>query len=81
LWKTQYEALIETRTFKYYKNKVNNQLNKKIKVIKKSNKKNNKGGEYEAPFGGFCLKNYVIHQTTTLHSLQQNDIVECKNQL
>jgi hypothetical protein len=34
--------------FKYYKNEVGNQLNKKIKVIK-----NDRGGKYKALFGKF----------------------------
>jgi hypothetical protein len=36
--------------FKCYKNKVENQLNKKIKVIKID-----RGGEYKALFGEFCF--------------------------
>jgi hypothetical protein len=48
--------------FKNYKNKVGNQLNMKIKVIK-----NDRGGEYESPFGEFCFQNGIIHQTTTLY--------------
>jgi len=43
--------------FKNYKNKIGNQLNMKIKVIK-----NDRGGEYEAPFGEFCSQNGIIHQ-------------------
>jgi hypothetical protein len=35
--------------FKNYKNKIENQLNMKIKVIK-----NDRDGEYEAPFDEFC---------------------------
>jgi hypothetical protein len=34
--------------FKYYKNEVRNQLNKKIKVIK-----SDRGGEYKISFGEF----------------------------
>jgi len=34
--------------FKYYKNEVGNQLNKKIKVIK-----SDRGGEYKTSFGEF----------------------------
>jgi hypothetical protein len=36
--------------FKNYKNKVENQLNKKIKVIK-----SNQGGKYETSFGELCF--------------------------
>ena len=35
--------------FKHYKNEVENQLNKKTKVIR-----SHKGGENKAPFGKFC---------------------------
>ena len=38
------------KMFKCYKNKVENQLNKKIKVIKID-----RGGEYKALFGEFCF--------------------------
>jgi hypothetical protein len=36
--------------FKYYKNKVENQFNKKIKVIR-----SDKGEKYETPFDEFCF--------------------------
>jgi hypothetical protein len=35
--------------FKHYKNEVENQLNKKIKVVR-----SDIGGEYEAPYNDFC---------------------------
>jgi hypothetical protein len=39
---------VALKMFKHYKNKVENQLNKKKKVIK-----SDKGGKYKAPFGEF----------------------------
>ena len=36
--------------FMQYKNEVENQLNKKIKVLR-----SDRGGKYESPFGEFCL--------------------------
>jgi hypothetical protein len=46
LIRSKEEAL---KIFKYYKNEVKNQLNKKIKVIK-----SDKGGEYRTSFSEFC---------------------------
>lgn len=59
---------------KHYKKKIENQLIKKIKAIRR-----NKCGEYEAIPGEFYSQNDIIYQITTLYSSQQNDIVECKN--
>ena len=44
--------------FMQYKNEVENQLNKKIKVLR-----SDRGGEYESPFGEFCLQHGIVHQT------------------
>jgi archaellum component FlaC len=42
--------------FKHYKNKVENQFNKKkIKVIE-----SDKGGEYKTPFGESCFQYSII---------------------
>ena len=46
--------------FVLYKNKVENQLNKKIKVLR-----SDRGGEYELPFVDFCAQHGIIHETTT----------------
>ena len=35
--------------FILYKNEIENQLSKKIKVVQ-----SNRGGEYESPFNGYC---------------------------
>ena len=60
--------------FIQYKNEVENQLNKKIKVLR-----SDRGGEYESPFGEFCLQHDIVHQTTTPYSPQQNGVAERKN--
>ena len=41
---------------KHFKNEVENQLDRKIKVIR-----SDRGGEYEAPFGDFCSQHGIIH--------------------
>ena len=60
--------------FQHCKNEVENQLDRKIKVIR-----SNRGGEYEAPFSDFCSQLGIIHQTTTPYSPQQNGVAERKN--
>ena len=60
--------------FKHFKNEVEKQLDRKIKVIR-----SDRGGEYEAPFGDFCSQHGIIHETTTPYSPQQNRVAECKN--
>ena len=49
--------------FQHFKNEVENQLNRKIKVIR-----SDRGGEYEAPFGDFFSQHGIIHQTTAPYS-------------
>jgi hypothetical protein len=46
--------------FKHYKNEVQNQLKKKINVIR-----SDKYGEYKALFGEFCFQNDIINQITS----------------
>ncbi|BBN69916.1 transposable element gene [Prunus dulcis] len=53
--------------FKHYKNEVENQLSKMIKVLRID-----RGDEYVAPFAKFCAQHGIIHQTT-------NGIAERKN--
>ena len=60
--------------FQHFKNEVENQLDRKIKVIR-----SDRGGEYEAPFGDFCSQHGIIHQTTAPYSPQQNGVAERKN--
>ncbi|RVW39323.1 Retrovirus-related Pol polyprotein from transposon TNT 1-94 [Vitis vinifera] len=69
--KSKYEAL---DVFKHYKNEVENQLSRKIKAIR-----SDRGGEYEAPFGEFCSRHEIIHQTTAPYSPQSNSVVKRKN--
>ena len=49
--------------FQHFKNEVESQLDRKIKVIR-----SDRGGEYETPFGDFCYQNGIIHQTTAPYS-------------
>ena len=71
LLRSKNEAL---EMFKHFKNEVENQLDRKIKVIR-----SDRGGEYETPFGDFCSQHGIIHQTTAPYSLQQNGVAERKN--
>jgi len=61
------------KIFVHYKNDVENQLNKKVKVLR-----SDRGGEYESSFGEFCAQHGIIHQTITPYSPQQNGVVERK---
>ena len=49
--------------FVQYKNEIENQLNKKIKVLR-----SDKGREYESPFGEFYLQHGIVHQITAPYS-------------
>ena len=60
--------------FKHYKNEVENQLSKKIKIIR-----SDRDGEYEAPFHELCLEYGIIHQTIAPYSSQSNGIAKCEN--
>ena len=60
--------------FVLYKNEVQNQLNKKIKVLR-----SDRGGEYESSFVEFCSQHGIIHETTTPNSPQSNGVAERKN--
>ncbi|KAK6146747.1 hypothetical protein DH2020_020616 [Rehmannia glutinosa] len=71
LLKSKDEAI---EKFILYKNEVENQLNKKIKVLR-----NDRGGEYESPFAEFCAQHGIRHETTAPYSPQQNGIAERKN--
>ena len=62
------------KAFMQYKNEVENQLNKKIKVLR-----SDRGGEYESPFGEFCLQHGIVHQTIAPYSPQQNGVAKRKN--
>ena len=71
LLKSKDEAL---EKFVLDKNKVENLLNKKNKVLR-----SDQGGEYESPFVDFCAQHGIIHEATTPYSPQFNGVVERKN--
>ena len=71
LLKSKDEAI---EKFVLYKNEVENQLNKKIKVLR-----SDRGGEYESPFVDFCAQHGIIDETTTPYSPQSNGVAEQKN--
>ena len=60
--------------FVLYKNEVENQLNKRIKVVR-----SDRGGEYVSPYADFCAKNGIRHEFTSPYSPQSNGIAERKN--
>lgn len=62
--------------FVLYKTEVENQLNKKIKVLR-----SDRGGEYVSPFADICAQSGIIHECTTPYSPQSNGITERKNRL
>ena len=71
LLKSKNEAM---EKFVLYKSGVENELNKKIKVLKID-----QGGEYELPFVDFWTQHGIIHEATTPYSPQSNRVVERKN--
>ena len=61
--------------FKCYKTLAENQLEKKIKILR-----SDRGGEYfPIEFTGFCEENGLIHQTSAFYTPQQNGLAERKN--
>ncbi|CAL2253197.1 unnamed protein product [Prunus armeniaca] len=61
--------------FKTYKAEVENQLDRKVKVLR-----SDRGGEYESTaFSDFCATHGIIHQTTAPYTPQQNGVAERKN--
>ena len=60
LFKGKDEALVK---FVLYKNKVENQFNKRIKVLR-----SDRGGEFEAPIGKFCAQHKIIHEIIAPYS-------------
>ena len=71
LLKSKDEAI---EKFVLYKNEVENQFNKKIKVLI-----SDRGSEYESPFVDVCARHGIIHETTTSYSPQSNGVAERKN--
>ncbi|GKA69082.1 retrovirus-related pol polyprotein from transposon TNT 1-94 [Tanacetum coccineum] len=60
--------------FVLYKNEVENQLGKKIKVVR-----SDRGGEYVSLFAEVCAQHGIRHEFTAPYSPQQNGIAERKN--
>nr|GEX09709.1 retrotransposon protein, putative, Ty1-copia subclass [Tanacetum cinerariifolium] len=60
--------------FVLYKTEVDNQLGKKIKIVR-----SDREGEYVSPFVELCAKHGIRHEFTTPYSPQQNGIAEWKN--
>ena len=61
--------------FKVYKSIVENQKEKKIKILR-----SDRGGEYfPANFSSFCEEHGIIHQRTSPYTPQQNGLDERKN--
>ena len=71
LLKSKDEAI---EKFILYNNEVENQLIKKIIVLR-----SDQGGEYESPLIDFCAQHGIIHETITPYSPQSNGVVERKN--
>nr|GEZ39199.1 retrotransposon protein, putative, Ty1-copia subclass [Tanacetum cinerariifolium] len=62
-------------SFKIYKAEVENQLGKKIKILR-----SNRGGEYfMREFDTFCEENGIKHERTSPYTPQQNGLAERKN--
>lgn len=61
--------------FKSYKALVENQLEKKIKILR-----SDRGGEYLSnDFFVFCEENGLVHQVSAPYTPQQNGLAERKN--
>ena len=64
-----------TDVFKTYKNEVENQKNKTLKMLR-----SDRGKEYESTtLSEFCALHGIVHQTIAPYTPQQNNIVERKN--
>ena len=63
------------KKFELYKREVENQLNKKIKVVR-----SDRGGEYVEPFGEYCSQHGIIHEVIPNYSPQFNGVTEQKIQ-
>ena len=62
-------------SFKIYKAEVENQLGKRIKILR-----SDRGGEYfTREFDTFCEENGIIHERTSPYTPQQNGLAERKN--
>ena len=68
IWDHKDEAI---EKFDLYKNEVENQLNKKIKVLRRD-----QGDEYESPYFDFCAQYGIIYETTKPYSPQSKGVAE-----
>lgn len=57
--------------FILYKQEVENQHNKKIKMVR-----SDRGGEYVEPFGEYCAQHGIIQEVTPPYSPQSNGVAE-----
>ena len=71
LLKSKDEAI---KKFVLYKYEVENQPNKKIKVLR-----SDRGDEYELSFVDICAQHGIIHETIEPYSPQSNGVAERKN--
>ena len=71
LFKSKDEAI---EKFVMFKNKIENQLNKKIKRIR-----SDQGSEYVESFDALCTQYGIIHETTYPYSPQSNSVDERNN--
>ncbi|KAJ9562187.1 LOW QUALITY PROTEIN: hypothetical protein OSB04_007347 [Centaurea solstitialis] len=63
------------KAFKLYKAEVENQKEKRIKILR-----SDRGGEYFSnEFDTFCEENGIKHERTSPFTPQQNGLAECKN--
>ena len=69
--KSKDEAL---EKFVFYKSEVENQLNKKIKLIR-----SDRGSEYVTPIGDYCGQHEIRHEVTPPYSPQSNGVAERNN--
>jgi transposase InsO family protein len=75
-----YVYLLKTKNktlnfFKIYKDEVENELEKKIKIFR-----SDRGGEYFSnEFDLFCVEHGIIHKRTPPYSSQSNGVVKRKN--
>nr|GEX46471.1 hypothetical protein [Tanacetum cinerariifolium] len=69
-----FRFVFESDKFVLYKTKVENQLGKKVKVVR-----SDRGCEYMSPFADLCVKHGIRHEFTAPYLPQQNGIAERKN--
>ncbi|GKE33820.1 retrovirus-related pol polyprotein from transposon TNT 1-94 [Tanacetum coccineum] len=85
-WLDKKEKSESLDVFKIFKSKVENQLNRKIKIVR-----SDRGGEYygkhsdlgqsPGPFALYCQENGIVNHSTMPYTLQQNGVAERQNDL